>query len=237
MRFRRPVASDTITGICRDDKRRAAHICNLYTVRKSAAEVAAHFGVEVPVQQFNAPEESYPGSPGLVVREEAGQRLLQSMTWGFPLRLKTMKPESKPKPVNNIADVNKGMWIGLARKPEWRCLIPVTGFAEAEGTKGAKTRTWFNVKDQPIFAWAGLWRKSAEWGDVYAGVMTDCNEAIRPIHDRMPVLLMPEEYDRWLNGSFDDVVAFQNRCFADDLIEMTRTDQLWSARKPVPSGV
>jgi len=68
---------------------------------------------------------------------------------GFPLRLKGMKPEGKPKPVNNIADLKKPMWIGLARKPQWRCLIPVTHFAEAEGQKGSKTRTWFNVKGRP----------------------------------------------------------------------------------------
>ena len=205
-------------------------MCNLYTVRKSAAEVAAHFGVADPVQS-NAPEETYPGYPGLVIREANGARLMQSMVWGFPLRLKGMKPESKPKPVNNIANVGKGMWIGLARKPEWRCLIPATGFAEAEGPKGAKTRTWFSVRDQPIFAWAGLWRKSAEWGDVYSGVMTDCNEAIRPIHDRMPVLLHPHEYDSWLRGSFDDLVSFQTRCFPDDLIVMERTSELWAQRK------
>ena len=163
-------------------------MCNLYTARKSAAEVAAHFRVANPVAS-NAPDEVYPGTPGLVVRELEGARVMQSMIWGFPLRLKGMKPESKPKPVNNIADLRKNMWVGLARKREWRCLIPLTAFAEAEGPKGAKTRTWFSVKDQPIFAWAGLWRQSAEWGPVYAGVMTDCNEAIRPVHDRMPVLL------------------------------------------------
>jgi putative SOS response-associated peptidase YedK len=208
-------------------------MCNLYTVRKSAEEIAAHFGIDIPTG-FNTPEaEVYPGAPGLVVREAEGQRVLQAMTWGFPLRLKGMKPESKPKPVNNIADLNKGMWIGLARKPQWRCLIPVTGFAEAEGPKGAKTRTWFNVKDQPIFAWAGLWRQSDEWGAVYSGVMTDCNEAIRPVHDRMPVLLQPDEYDAWLNGDFDSTVAFQKRCFPDQLIEMTRTAELWVKRKPV----
>lgn len=55
------------------------------------------------------------------------------------------------------------MSVGLARKPEWRCLIPLTGFAEGEGSQGAKTRTWFSVRDQPIFAWAGLRRDSAEW--------------------------------------------------------------------------
>jgi putative SOS response-associated peptidase YedK len=209
-------------------------MCNLYTVRKSAAEVAAHFGVANPVQS-NAGEEVYPGTPGVVVREAEGVRVAQSMTWGFPLRLKTMSPTAKPKPVNNIADLRKGMWIGLARKPEWRCLIPVTEFAEAEGEKGSKTRTWFSVKDEPIFAWAGLWRDSAEWGPVYSGVMTDCNEAIRPVHDRMPVLLHRDEYDQWLRGGFDDILAFQERCFPDDLIGMRRTDEPWVKRKAPPA--
>ncbi len=204
-------------------------MCNLYTMRKSAAEVAAHFRVKTP-NLSNAPDEIYPGCPGSVVREAAGERIMQSMVWGFPLRLKTMKPESKPKPVNNIADLSKGMWVGLARKPEWRCIIPLNAFAEAEGPKGAKTRTWFSVKDQPIFGWAGLWRESAEWGPVYSGVMTDCNEAIRPVHDRMPVLLQPDEYEQWLHGTFDDLVAFQERCYPDELIEMNRTNEPWAKR-------
>lgn len=161
---------------------------------------------------------------------------MSSMSWGFPLRLKGMRPESKPKAVNNIADIRKPMWIGLARKPQWRCVIPLTAFAEAEGVKGSKTRTWFHVEGQPIFGWAGLWRISDEWGPVYSGVMTDCNEAIRPVHDRMPVLLNPDEYDAWLNGSFDDAVSFQERCYPDHLIGMTRTEELWVKRSPAVAG-
>jgi putative SOS response-associated peptidase YedK len=205
-------------------------MCNLYRMTKGVAEVARLFGAPVPTLTSNTPEETYPGYPGLVVREENGTRSVQSMTWGFPLRLKTMAPTAKPKPVNNIADLRKGMWIGLARKPQWRCLIPFTQFAEAEGPRGGKTRTWFSVKDQAIAAWAGLWRVSDEWGPVYSGVMTDCNEAIRPVHDRMPVLLMPDEWDRWLAGSFDDALAIQERCFPDELIEMERTAEPWVKR-------
>ena len=203
-------------------------MCNLYTQRLSASEVASHFGVSAPIPHTNAGEEVYPGASGIVVREQDGVRLLQSMTWGFPLRLKFMKPDSKPRPVNNIADLNKGMWVGLARKPQWRCIIPATAFAQAEGPKGAKTRIWFSVSGEALFGWGGLWRESAEWGPVYSGAMTDCNEAIRPVHDRMPVLLMADEYDRWLSGSFDDLLGFQNRCFPGDLIETRRTDELWS---------
>jgi putative SOS response-associated peptidase YedK len=205
-------------------------MCNLCTVRKSAAEVAAHFGVANPIQT-NATGEVYPGTPGLVVREEDGARVMQSMTWGFPLRLKDMKPDAKPKPVNNIADLNKGMWIGLARKPQWRCLIPITHFAEAEGPKGAKTRTWFSVKDEPIFAWAGLWRVSDEWGPVYSGAMTDANEAVAPVHNRMPVLLHRDEYEQWLRGGFDDLLAFQMRVFPAELIEIDKTSELWLKKR------
>jgi putative SOS response-associated peptidase YedK len=107
-------------------------MCNLYQSRRSAAEIAAHFRAVLPVMRFNTPDDILPGYPGLVVREEHGERVLQQMVWGWPLRLKGMKPESKPKPVNNIADVQKPMWVRFARKPEWRCIIPVTEFAEGE---------------------------------------------------------------------------------------------------------
>ena len=92
------------------------------------------------------------------------------------------------------------------------------------------------MKDQPIFGWAGIWRESDEWGPVYSGIMTDCNEAIRPVHDRMPVLLHPEEYDSWLNCPFEDVVGFQKRCFPDDLIVMNRTSEPWSKRTQASAG-
>lgn len=208
-------------------------MCNLYTVRKSAEEIASHFGTDVPTG-FNTPEaEVYPGAPGMVVREAEGRRVLQSMAWGFPrpMKSKVTGLPIKPKPVNNIADLDNFMWRHIAPRPQHRCLIPVTAFAEAEGEKGAMTRTWFSVTDQPIFAWAGMWRQSDEWGAVYSGLMTDCNEAIRPVHDRMPVLLHPDEHDRWLHGDLDTVIAFRDRCFPDELIEMNRTDELWAKRK------
>src|SRR5260370_25318586 len=64
-------------------------MCNLTTVRKSAAEVARHFKVRTPPDvALNVPEETLPGYPGMVIREADGERVLESMVWGFPLRLK-----------------------------------------------------------------------------------------------------------------------------------------------------
>lgn len=208
-------------------------MCNLYTNKASAAEVASAFGARMGTN-FNAGEgEIYPGGRGMVVREEAGERLLQAMTWGWPMPQKSKKSglPIKPKPVNNIANLAKFPWHLIASRPDRRCLIPLTGYCEAEGEEGRKTRTWFNVKDRPIFAWAGMWDESHEWGAWYSGLMTDCNEIVRPVHNRMPVLLHEEDYDVWLRGSLKDVMAFQGRCFPDELTRMERTGDSWFRRR------
>jgi putative SOS response-associated peptidase YedK len=202
-------------------------MCNLYTAKRSAGEIAALFNATPPAAAPNLPIDILPGMPGLVVRALEQQRVLEAMIWGFPMRLKFMKPDSKPKPVNNIADIRKPVWAGLAQKPQWRCLIPATGFCEAEGAKGRMTRTWMSVVDQPVFAWAGLLRQSQEWGPVYSGVMTDSRGKIGDVHDRMPVILLPEEQEVWLKGSFDDCVALQDRLFPGELA-IERTAELWS---------
>lgn len=212
-------------------------MCNLYTVKASTDEIAAALRAKKPTNTNAGQGDVYPGGPGLVVREDGGERIIQSMTWGFPLPQKSKKTGQpiKPKPVNNIADLTSFMWRFVAPKPEHRCIIPLTGFCEAEGDKGAKTRTWFSVRERPIFAWAGLWKDSAEWGPVYSGLMTDCNETVRPVHDRMPVLLHEEDLDVWLRGSLDDVMSFQGRCFPDELIAMERTSDPWLRRSTVPA--
>jgi putative SOS response-associated peptidase YedK len=60
--------------------------------------------------------------------------------------------------------------------------------------------------------------------------MTDCNQVVRPVHNRMPVLLHTEDYDRWLHGTLDDVVTFQDSCFPDELTTIERTAETWRRR-------
>jgi hypothetical protein len=67
------------------------------------------FWGEDPTGRRVKPEETLPGYPGIVIRETDGERVLESMVWGSPLRLKGMKADSKSRPVNNIADVSKPM--------------------------------------------------------------------------------------------------------------------------------
>ncbi len=71
---------------------------------------------------------------------------------------------------------------------------------------------------------------------VYSGVMTDAHEAIQPVHNRMSVLLHPDEYEQWLHGSFDDALAFQKRTFPPELVTMERTNELWAKKKAAPDS-
>ena len=103
-------------------------MCNLYKMRRTAAEVA-HWAHAMAPPGLNFAETVYPGYQGLVV--EGGQ--VRSMTWGFPVRLKHMKPTSKPKPVTNARDdkLHTSFW-----KPSFearRCIIPATEWAEPQG--------------------------------------------------------------------------------------------------------
>jgi putative SOS response-associated peptidase YedK len=80
------------------------------------------------------------------------------MTWGFPLSLKRKKTglQLKPKPVNNKRADKLDSFMWRYSFAERRCLMPVIEFAEAEGEAGNKTRTWFALPDEPVFAVAGI---------------------------------------------------------------------------------
>lgn len=97
------------------------------------------------------------------------------MVWGFPLSLKSKKSGQplKPKPVNNARTDKLSQFFWRDSFEKRRCLIPLTAWAEAEGPRGSMTRTWLSLPDAELFAVAGVWRSSDEWGDCYSMVMKD----------------------------------------------------------------
>lgn len=198
-------------------------MCNLYRMTKKATEVAAWFDAVDAADGANFGAEAYPGYPGLVVAE--GQ--VRAMTWGFPLVLKGKQGQPlKPKPVNNARTDKLGTFFWRQSFEARRCLIPLTGWAEAEGPKGRMTRTWLSVPDIPLFAAAGVWRQSDEWGACYAMVMTDsAGSQAEDVHSRMPVLLAGEDHAAWLDGTPDAALSVC-RAWAGELI-IERTAESW----------
>ncbi len=120
-------------------------------------------------------------------------------------------------------------WRRWASTPAQRCLIPTSRFAEAAGEKGRMTETWLSVKDQLVFAWAGLWRTSDEWGDCYTGVMTSACSELLHIHDRSPVIIERHEWQTWLNQPLPSLYQFDKPLPAKRMV-VDATDKLWAAR-------
>ena len=206
-------------------------MCNLVTLNSTVDEVASYFKARRRQATNATPGDVYPGGQGFVVRHDAGERVVQAMTWGFPVRLKHMKPTSKPKPVNNARDDKlMSFWRPWFTNPAYRCLIPFTSFAEAEGEKGKMTRTCISVVDQPLAAWAGLWRPTDEWGDCYTGVMVEATEELWHIHDRMPVILRPDDHETWLHAPAEEAMALVGKFPAEKLL-LDQTDVPWFKRR------
>jgi len=203
-------------------------MCNLYTMTKTVAEVANLFGA-IADPPGNAGATVYPGYPGIVVAPDAGLLRVRQMTWGFPLTLKGKSGQPlKPKPVNNCRTDKLDSFMWKYSFQERRCLIPVTGFCEAEGEKGAKTRTWFSLPDEDLFAVAGIWRDTAEWGPAYSMVMTEACEHVAGVHDRMPAILPRGDWADWLDGPPD---AAGLLCRPWELgMTVLRTEEPWVRR-------
>jgi putative SOS response-associated peptidase YedK len=203
----------------------------LHCILAGLPEIAAHFGVS-PVPEFEFFPEMREGGNGMVVRERrGGRRLLQPMSWGFPRLTKEMREKGElPDRLGLMADLTNPMWSDMVVDQRYRCIIPLTHFANPDGDPGEKTRTWFSVEDQRIMAWAGVCRNTEERGPVYAGMTMDANSAVAPTNDRMPVLLEPDEYDRWLHGSIEDVIWFQYRPpIKAERMQVLGTDDLWQS--------
>ena len=89
-----------------------------------------------------------------------------------------------------------------------RCLIPADGFYEWQRTGKTKQPYCFEVNDGELFAFAGLWDR---WVNPQGEAIESCtiltttpNSLLSDIHDRMPVILSPDDHDLWLDPSFRD---------------------------------
>ena len=203
-------------------------MCNLYTTRRSTAEVATFFDVSLPdVAPFNVQAEVYPGYPGMVVRDDGGRRSLQAMTWGFPLALKSKKTglPLKPKPVNNAREDKLGTAFWRDSFAKCRCIIPVDAWCEAEGESGRMTRTWYSLPGDDPIAVAGVWRPTVEWGDAYSMVMVDGCPQMADVHDRMPVIVTRDEWELWTRGTPEEAIALARTCHAKLAVE--RSSEPW----------
>ena len=182
-------------------------MCGLYSFRKSADETRSLLKY---LERPDFPPRNYvtPSGPMAIVRMDQGERHFALVRWGFiPSWVKEIKPG---KPLINARGET------VAEKPSFRnamkrrrCLIPADGFYEWQGDVPGKKQPWFiHRPDDGLFAFAGLWEHwmGADGSEIETGVIitTAPNKTIATIHDRMPVVINPDDYETWLTGEVKD---------------------------------
>lgn len=199
-------------------------MCNLYANTTAVEAMRQLFSVAADRSKIGNAEPRpaiWPKYPAPVVRLDLeGNRELIEMNWGFLTKKVSSKTGKllKPDAWNNARGETistKGLWKDSFNKR--RCLVPATSFREAKGQRPA-TDYWFTLtgtEKRTPFAMAGLWRNMPSdlalpdsTNLTHTIVTTTANEIVKPIHpSRMVVILHPDDYDTWLNGTTDEAIA------------------------------
>ena len=148
-----------------------------------------------------------PGQDVAVVRaDRGGRRRFSMLRWGL-IPAWARDPRIGHRLINARAETARSKPSFRAAFASRRCLVPADGFYEWK-REGAAKRPWLiRMKDGGPFAFAGLWERwsapggRAEALETFAILTTAANEAVAPIHHRMPVILAPEAFGSWLAGA------------------------------------
>ncbi|CAE6778408.1 SOS response-associated peptidase [Nitrospira defluvii] len=178
-------------------------MCGRFTQTASPAVIAQQFGVASP-PLFTARYNIAPSQPVAAIRIEPGTttRQLVLLRWGL-IPSWAKDPKIGQQCINAKAE-------SVTEKPSFRaafktrrCLVIATGFYEWQVQGLRKQPMWIGMKSHRPFAFAGLWEHwhPPEGADIESCTIltTEPNELLRPIHNRMPVILAPSAYDQWLD--------------------------------------
>lgn len=181
-------------------------MCSRYFLDADGNVIAYTFRVPVhgPVlKRFNiAPTQQAP-----VVRlTPQGGREVAMLRWGLV--------PSWAKDLSTGTRMINARGEGVQAKPAFReairrrrCLVPATGFYEWKAEPRRKQPFAITLADRALFAFAGLWEswrpEGGEPVETFTIVTTDANDAVKAVHDRMPVILPQEAEDAWLGGELD----------------------------------
>ncbi len=183
-------------------------MCGRFTLTADldAVTLAESFGAEAgaaaPAGEIGPRYNIAPTQPAAAVLIDGGRRVLDSLCWGLvPAWARDRSIAGRL--INARAET-------LQRRPVFRdafarrrCLIPSDGFFEWSARD--RTPHWLRLRDGGLLAYAGLYDRRTERDGTelrtFTIVTTEPNELVRPLHDRMPVIIPPDGYDRWLDPS------------------------------------
>lgn len=179
-------------------------------------------------RNYNAPPTST--LPGCFLAED-GQRTLEPMYWWFmKWKPKEGKPNFSYNTFNARADklLTSNLWKSVISDPFSRCIIPLSGYYEFSGPKGDKTPHYFHPTRHPFFAVAGLYSPISPHTGMssFTIITTEPNDVQKPVHDRMPALLLPEEIGDWLHPDHStEYIMDMIRPYPNDAMDSIRVSK------------
>ena len=149
-----------------------------------------------------------PTQPVLAIRQGSdAKRSVAALRWGL-VPAWSKDPDSRYSMINARAETvhSKPAYRTVFRRR--RCLIPSEGFYEWQAGGNGKQPYFICMQDRRPFAMAGLWESLRdETGDILESctiIVTEANPLIRPVHERMPVILPAAAYATWLDPAQQD---------------------------------
>jgi len=190
-------------------------VCGRYRLTVTPEELAERFGVtldEVSVEGIAVRYNIAPSQLVPIVAAPEGQRRLLIAHWGFRPSWST-RPTLAPINARAETVATSRMFRQALRRA--RCLVPATGFYEWTVVPGRRRKQPYHLglKDGGLFAFAGLYTPPDHEQQVpptCAILTTVPNDVAAAIHDRMPVILEPDEEGRWLDPALptlDEAIA------------------------------
>jgi putative SOS response-associated peptidase YedK len=181
-------------------------MCGRYTLTDpDPRRLRARFGLDESATVDEEPRYNIaPTDPVLAVRRrDDGGRDLGRLRWGL-VPGRWAERRSGPPLINARAETLERQPAFTEAFRERRCLIPADGFYEWLDDERGKTPIWLSRPDGELVAFAGIWAAlpaRAGPGELHSCAIVTCdpNELIRPIHDRMPVVLDPDTEAAWLD--------------------------------------
>ncbi len=182
-------------------------MCGRYDLSDNPAAIRAKFHVPA-VPGFAPNMDGRPTDSAPLVRLAAdGSRECVLARWGLvPGWAQDLKFGSRC--INARAETVASLPAFRSAFRRRRCLVPVNAFFEWSGEKGHRLKWRIAMRDEPLFALAGLWEwwrdpQGGEGVASYTIVTCEANAAIAPLHDRMPVILREADFGRWLDATAD----------------------------------
>jgi putative SOS response-associated peptidase YedK len=181
-------------------------MCGWFSMFSHVKSLGERFNIE---EILKTPEPRYNIAPGqriaTVIQRE--RRRLTEMRWGLvPSWAEDTKIGNRL--INAQSETIAGKPAFRSAFKKRRCLILANSFFEWQKTGEVKTPMLIRLKTQEPFAMAGLyeyWKmKSGKVLESCTIVTTAANDFMKPIHDRMPVILRNENEDKWLNPELQD---------------------------------